>query len=73
MHKASPYDFYDIFAHAKGFVATVGTYFMYVRKTWMCALTITNNTDMHKASPYSMSAQKPRMVEHTLVHKLLVH
>ena len=33
MHKASPYDFYGIFAHAKGPVTTVGTYFMYVRKT----------------------------------------
>ena len=31
MHKASHYDFYDIFAHAKEPVATVGTYFMYVR------------------------------------------
>ena len=31
IHKVCPYDLYDIFAHAKGPVATVGTYFMYVR------------------------------------------
>ena len=32
IHKVCPYDLYDIFAHAKGPIATVGTYFMYVRK-----------------------------------------